>query len=214
MKNENQSKRSDEEIASSTLMEDSYFAIAGKNYILGNKHELGDAVVRAAESGLSRILASQEAIETRQMIETQERVQRAQSGYHGNYSGANNEQVEFAMYNSVERSLENVSLGKLEEICKAKGVKLEKEIPKEVKDLSVTKIIESAQKIKAFDERGALDISKLSEVERCALELHKGLTEAYKIAGAEKIREGLQPYAGINNYLKSVYEKYNPKSQE
>ncbi len=198
--NDNTQEKSPEEFALQTLGLESYLNASGQNHIRGNRGKFGELVSNSAEK--LDILGSEEAQKIKKELEGNEKEYRDKLGYNGQYSGINNEQIGFKMYEITRESLSKVKLGNLEKFLKDKGAKINTKISEEFKSTSQNEILE---KIK----NGANP-----EDYRDFMQTYQALTEIYDTVGAKKIIEKVDFYEEPNKILEYLEAKHSKEKSD
>jgi len=122
-------------------------------------------------------------------------------------------EVVYAVREQIEQAMLMANLGELEKVINKITDKIDFKVPEKLKKISYTQITKELQERKAISAKGEVDLNKLSEDKKNALEMYKVLSQFYTQANVKSLIDGVV-YDSINKVGKDIEEKYNPKKKE
>lgn len=158
------------------------------------------------ENQYAAIMRSEDANKLRDEIYESEKARYERLGVADTAQRPSDAQISAYVLQNINDALENLELGRLEQIAKDKSGKLDFEVPENLKTLSYREIISK------YARNREIKLEDLNKDEQTAVSLYNLLTETYKFSvKVDFLRENY--LEGINATGKKLTEEYSPKKK-
>ena len=211
MAKENDKPMTREEVRQSALEDKFFQQLFGANALKKDPFKFGQVGMSAGAQNYADFMESEKADKIRKGIYAQRKDEQEKLGIAEEPSYPGGYDVTRYVVSTLDQSMKELPLGKLEESIKKTVSGLEFNVPKSLENLSYENIIENAVKQGKTNDKGQIDASKLSDDEKNVLGLYSLFREAYEETLARNLITNKGYLKGINEAIKKIEEQYKTK---